>query len=647
MLRGFWLVGCWSPILSLAFTLGCGEQTSGPNGSPVARARVAREVALGFAVELDGSGSYDPEGEEIAGYRWDVIPLDSPAAGVDDLESERVEYAPMELGMFQVRLVVTDGEALSAPDIQHFRAIVGLCASDAACDDRDPCTEDTCELGVRCRNLSRAVPCDDGNPCTTHDVMCAGVCIPSAVDRDQDGDGFVDRDCPGGIDCDDSDSRAHPGAAEICDGVDNDCDGIIPHVEQDLDGDGFVACDPFVVSASQAQASAIVGGGDCDVSAALTNPAAAEGPFGDPGCADGKDNDCDGQADSADPGCQPSGALFACKRTIVIDHGKISGVTPLVHFPLLVRIDNDARLQRSGGCLQSDDGRDLVFVDDSHVPLPHELERFDSATGSLLAWVAVPALSPVADTVIHLWFGRQGMRTPMGTPAAVWDDAFRAVWHLDEKVADEASSGIHRDASANQANAHQGGNTGTEGRIGFGQQLDGNDFIDTALESSAFERLTFSLWFNSADAGAIGDNAIAQRFLTQRKDASASRLALGINNNHVAVGWSKNGVFYVLEGTTTLARNSWYRVDLTYDGSTFRLFLNGAQEKSSSDSGIAESSRDSIQIGRQSPFLLQDRYFRGMLDEIRLSSIVRSAEWIQTSYANQFAPELFYQLIEE
>ena len=83
--------------------------------------------------------------------------------------------------------------------------------------------------------------------------------------RDHDRDGHA-----ADSDCDDEDPRVHPGAAEICDGLDNDCDELLPADESDFDDDGWASCE-----------------GDCSDDDPITHPGAPE-------ICDGVDNDCDG-----------------------------------------------------------------------------------------------------------------------------------------------------------------------------------------------------------------------------------------------------------------------------------------------------------------------------------------------------------------
>lgn len=96
---------------------------------------------------------------------------------------------------------------------------------------------------------------------------------------DMDGDGYLDQAC-GGDDCDDTAWISYPGATELCDGMDNNCDGTISDDEADMDSDGWMICE-----------------GDCDDIEPEVNPAVSEN------CSNSIDDDCDGLIDSVDPDC--------------------------------------------------------------------------------------------------------------------------------------------------------------------------------------------------------------------------------------------------------------------------------------------------------------------------------------------------------
>ncbi len=126
--------------------------------------------------------------------------------------------------------------------------------------------------------------------------------------RDDDGDGYgVDGDtqdlcAPDGAytatqggDCDDATATTHPGAAEVCDGVDNDCNGDIDEgaftaYYRDDDGDGYGVDGDTQDLCAPDGAYTATQGGDCDDATATTNPGAAE-------VCDGVDNDCNGDID--------------------------------------------------------------------------------------------------------------------------------------------------------------------------------------------------------------------------------------------------------------------------------------------------------------------------------------------------------------
>jgi hypothetical protein len=333
------------------------------------------------------------------------------------------------------------------------------CAGDPDCDDANDCTADRCE-DSECVNEAVLDGTDCG-VCAACDGL--GSCIRDLTQ---------DEDCPVCQECAAAGSCANQAASTACDDGDScsssdACDGAgacaSGATDRDADGDGYYD-------------QACPGGDDCDDGAILINPGAVEGPDGDPTCSDGVDNDCDGLTDD-------------CSAP-------------------------------DGGHVENPNGYDITFsASDGATQLDHEVEEYDPASGTLVAWVRIPVLSASVDTVIYVYYGYSGVTSPTENPTAVWDNHYVGVWHLKEDAVGTGAANLYTDSTAN---ANHGDDfvsaTGQAGQISGGQAFDGvDDYIDCGNDSSLdVEYLTAEFWLdvnswiNDGGILAKGDNSYRQ-----------------------------------------------------------------------------------------------------------------------------------------
>jgi hypothetical protein len=148
--------------------------------------------------------------------------------------------------------------------------------------------------GTDCNDVNAAIYPGATEVCNSFDDDCDGT-IDEGCCVDSDGDGYnrTDGAC-GTVDCNDANAAINPGAIEICDEIDNDCDyqideGVKSTFYDDYDGDNY-GNHEISIELCTAGNGWVSDSRDCDDANAAIHPGATE-------VCDGVDNDCDGNTD--------------------------------------------------------------------------------------------------------------------------------------------------------------------------------------------------------------------------------------------------------------------------------------------------------------------------------------------------------------
>lgn len=263
-------------------------------------------------------------------------------------------------------------------------------------------------------------------------------------------------------------------------------------------------------------------------------------------------------------------------------------------FPILVATSSDSDLSFSA----REDAHDILFTAaDGLTLLAYEREYYSSSTGQFIGWVKSD-ISSTTDTSIYMYYGNRNYSPDIASNTAPWDLNYKDVWHLGENVVDESNqSDAHIDSTASGIYGYQHGNNEVTGKIYRGQEFDGiNDYISIGNTGSSIN--TVSFW--------IKPYAATDEIMDM--DGGAHTITLA-SSRVVASGFA-SPVYYVNGvATSSIAINEWQYVTVT-TGSAINA--------------------NNLNLGR-----IGSGYFSGILDEVRLSSSVRSANWISTQYRNQ------------
>jgi len=311
-------------------------------------------------------------------------------------------------------------------------------------------------------------------------------------------------------------------------------------------------------------------------------------------------------------GWKHSGSLFVLTTP---DGADLPAAAVVEDFPLLVRLHADF----FDFSQARPDGADLRFATDKGDPLAYQIEEWEPDRGEASVWVRMPRIEGNARQPLRLFWGKADA-APASDGKSVFNasNGYASVWHMHEPVTDAVGT----------LDAKDTGTTPVAGVIGQARHFPGRQGIFCGTEITSYptgsEPHTTQAWLRPEKPNGVvigWGNEQAQGKVTM----------LFRSPPHVAMDCYFSAGSVV--GQTDLGMERWVHVAHTYRDGDTRLYVNGVLDTKGPAAGPP------LNIRRPARLWLGGWYnnysFVGDLDEVRVSNVVRSPEWLRLEYENQ------------
>lgn len=313
------------------------------------------------------------------------------------------------------------------------------------------------------------------------------------------------------------------------------------------------------------------------------------------------------------------------RKKIIISNTNID--SDLVDFPVLVKITDDSGMSES---LAS--GYDIRFTDSTGSELlKYQRESWSGGGGGAVTanfWVKIPLLTHQNPTVIYIYYGKTGA-TDGQDPANVWDANFEGVWHMSDNASNKTvidSTGKNNGtAVANTSTKSVAGKA--NGALTFNGSNDYVNLGDNVGNFSLSDNFTISSWVNpaldSSNDVIYGNTWDGYGYMLRITSSNKARFVL-----------SRSSSRYLGIDSSVLS-SGWHYITGVWDGANPKIFIDGIEN---SQTPVAQGSVSSITTSEHTKIGLDTtgdhHYFKGPIDEVRVSNLARSAAWIKFEYHN-------------
>ncbi|MBM3283662.1 DUF2341 domain-containing protein [Candidatus Gottesmanbacteria bacterium] len=346
------------------------------------------------------------------------------------------------------------------------------------------------------------------------------------------------------------------------------------------------------------------------------------------------------------PTITPIFASWKYKKEITINSSKVAA--DIDDFPVLISLRTDNNLKNHAKL----DGSDIIFTDADGNKLPREIEKYDSSTGQLIAWVK-SNIKDMADVSIYMLFGNVNANETNSTET--WESNFKGVWHMTDVTSLTISDSTINGFTGTKKNF--GEPSEIIGKYYKGQDFDGvDDFIAFPNSAIALQpaNLTFEAWiYRDTDWSNIDQEVL---FFAKTEDSwNSNGWYLMISKQ---IGAAQGIVLFVdsssfcrteeVNPNNLFALNNWTHLVVTWnsDANICKVKINNINKNLIEPFGIT----DSITGSSSQPKRLGSRGINYPatldynIDELRIHSIDRDDNWLTTNYNNQSSPETFYTI---
>jgi hypothetical protein len=318
----------------------------------------------------------------------------------------------------------------------------------------------------------------------------------------------------------------------------------------------------------------------------------------------------------------------------------------LNNIPVLVRLgENSINFSQVAS-----DGIDLHFTSQTNNTIPHEIEYWDAIKKQATVWLRIDTLYANSTTQsISMYWGNNAISESSKSIPTVFDTTcgFQGVWHLSDisgQAVDDATQNSYDGTSPDTSNP-----LSVAGMIGNCFTFDGKwSYImmpGTASGKINFpvnSKYTVSAWVYVEDpddkSHIIVSKGNTQYFLWSTS-IHLSKTLFEFADFRNQSGWDL--------AVSPLTSGQWVYLTGVREGTSHKLYVNGVCTDTLIDFpyNLPRLEQSDLMIGRFAQMMASPDnsegycFFKGKIDEVEISSVARSAEWVRFCYLNQFENE--------